>query len=135
MIKNNEHKQIIKGLRLEYEEKILALQKQLDNVYFFKRRADVLKRDQYACRICGDTDKELLECHHLTPVSDGGDNSFFNLITVCSPCHMFLHCNPKQVMKHRRWKSELNSKSGGGRPKGSKDKKPRRIDGYVQRWK
>ena len=74
----------------------------------------------------------------------GGDNSIFNLITVCRPCHMFMHCNPQIIMKEKYSLSSKIKKSlelvrvNGkklGRPHGAKDKEKRDNTGYILRWK
>ena len=129
-------------------------------------KTKVRERDGFKCRLCGDTSNDtILESHHLTPRSLGGDDSPWNLITVCKPCHLFLHCNPKMVMKmypngvtksientiklsgegiannvlSKRTKEGIeNARKNGkkiGRPLGSKDKKPRKNDGYIARYK
>lgn len=54
------------------------------------RRKDILMRDGYRCRECGDTG--TLHVHHKTPISRGGskfDGS--NLITLCEDCHVDKH--------------------------------------------
>ena len=95
----------------------------------------ILERDNYTCRICGESQKEMLEVHHLTALADGGGNSILNLITLCSPCHMFLHCNPVLVIRHRTKIGKIReATSKGGRPFGCKDKKPRNTRGYHMRW-
>jgi predicted HNH restriction endonuclease len=49
-------------------------------------RRQILQRDGYACRQCGNTIK--LEVHHLKPRHKGGTNSPENLITLCENCHV-----------------------------------------------
>ena len=108
------------------------------------KRIKILERDNYECRLCGDGGNFELELHHLTPFSNGGNNDINNLITLCKSCHLFMHCNPKLVMKqHIKHKERINAgldrakKEGKtlGRPKGKKDGKVRRKSGYYMRWK
>ncbi len=60
----------------------------------------VLLRDDYRCRVCGkgtftqvdsadiyDKVHFDLEVHHIVPRKDGGNDSFRNLISLCSECH------------------------------------------------
>lgn len=50
----------------------------------------VLTRDKRTCQHCGATDTKL-EVHHIKFRSNGGTNTPFNLITLCSTCHKALH--------------------------------------------
>jgi hypothetical protein len=52
-------------------------------------RYDILKRDNYRCKLCGSIASETtqLEIDHIIPVSKGGDNSFGNLQTLCNNCN------------------------------------------------
>ncbi len=52
-------------------------------------RKEVLKRDKYACYICGS--KENLVMHHIKEMGKGGSNDKTNLITLCVPCHYVQH--------------------------------------------
>lgn len=64
-----------------------------------QNRLKVFERDEYTCRYC---QKQLTRftatLDHVTPVTEGGDNSFENLLTAC------LHCNSR---KNRRPVSDL----------------------------
>lgn len=110
----------------------------------YKNRKQILKRDNHKCRLCGyDRDIGMLQVHHLTPVTNGGTQHSWNLITLCYSCHIFMHCNPNIVMTQKinhskRTKDALNYlKENGkklGRPNGSKDKQPRKKEGYYARW-
>jgi hypothetical protein len=56
-----------------------------------KLRMEILKRDNYKCRICGrspnaNVDIEL-HIHHYRPWSLGGLTEETNLITLCHTCH------------------------------------------------
>ena len=41
------------------------------------------------CKHCGST--KNLQRHHITPRSQGGENSFMNRIIVCKKCHASFH--------------------------------------------
>ena len=135
----------IKPKRLEIKEQRNRLKKQeslkldeaikylKDVTRSYKNRELIKKRDNYSCRLCGDK-VDILEVHHLTPKKEGGDNSIFNLISVCKSCHLFLHCNPKTVMRHKEFISIGKKNGKAGRPEGSKDKYSRRREGYYKRW-
>jgi 5-methylcytosine-specific restriction endonuclease McrA len=53
-----------------------------------ENRLKVFERDKYRCHHCG---KQLTRfsatLDHLNPVSQGGDNSYGNLITACLQCN------------------------------------------------
>jgi len=51
----------------------------------FRKRL-VFQRDDYICQRCGDDSVEV-HCHHITPISDGGNHATVNLETVCKDCH------------------------------------------------
>ena len=53
-----------------------------------KKRLEVLKRDQWMCGICGDTEKTL-HVHHKSYVSGGNpwDSPMEKLATLCDDCH------------------------------------------------
>jgi len=49
-------------------------------------------RDDYSCQYCGKHKKELrgrqfLTRDHIVPLSRGGDNTWENVVTSCSPCN------------------------------------------------
>lgn len=53
-----------------------------------ENRIKVYEKDGYKCRYCG---KQLTRftatLDHVTPVAEGGDNSFENLLTACVECN------------------------------------------------
>lgn len=65
--------------------------RELDFYNVRDNRLKVFERDEYKCRYCN---KQLTRFNatldHVQPVSEGGDNSFDNLITAC------LHCNSQR---------------------------------------
>ena len=67
-------------------------------------RNHIMRRDNYTCQICGEfhdlinvygvtvpTTDGMLDVHHIIPVSEGGDDSPKNLITLCRNCHKKIH--------------------------------------------
>ena len=56
-----------------------------------KIRMDILKRDNFRCRICGrspDDNVDIqLDVHHILPYAKGGLTHEENLITLCHTCH------------------------------------------------
>ncbi len=54
-------------------------------------RMNVLKRDNYKCRVCGrspNTNIDIeLHVHHIIPWGEGGITEEDNLITLCHTCH------------------------------------------------
>lgn len=67
---------------------------------FYKARKQTRKRDNYTCQICGITEKEYgqqLSVHHIRLYRLFEDkkeaNDLNNLISVCEPCHRFIHSN------------------------------------------
>lgn len=56
-------------------------------------RMSILDRDTYSCNMCGHQSHELgkMQVHHIVPVSHGGSDSESNLVTLCKPCHMYVH--------------------------------------------
>lgn len=53
-------------------------------------RYDIMKRDNYKCRICGITAREGAKLHidHIIPVSKGGKTEPDNLQTLCKTCNL-----------------------------------------------
>jgi len=52
-------------------------------------RHEVFKRDNYACKECGQTKKEsILHCDHIIPVSQGGTDELDNLQILCAECNL-----------------------------------------------
>jgi len=60
-------------------------------------RFDILQRDDFTCNICKsyDYNSEInvsrMQVHHILPVSEGGEDSEDNLVTLCSSCHNSVH--------------------------------------------
>lgn len=54
-----------------------------------KLRFEVLQRDGFRCQYCGaDSDNAELHLDHVIPVSAGGENDLWNLLTSCSACNL-----------------------------------------------
>lgn len=49
-------------------------------------RDSILVRDNYTCRVCGLTTKDL-EVDHIVNVAQGGTDEDGNLQAICIPCH------------------------------------------------
>lgn len=46
------------------------------------------RRDGWRCRVCGNAPGVRLQCHHIIPVSRGGEvYALENLASVCTTCH------------------------------------------------
>lgn len=53
-----------------------------------KTRFEVFKRDAFTCQYCGAKAPEVvLQCDHINPVVEGGENDILNLITACIACN------------------------------------------------
>jgi hypothetical protein len=65
----------------------------------------IYNRDGYRCQSCGcsctsksraktpDETRRIIQCHHIKPFRDSGDNSPENLVTLCLSCHRSIHNN------------------------------------------
>jgi 5-methylcytosine-specific restriction enzyme A len=49
-------------------------------------RWSVFRDDEFACKICGETEKPL-HVDHIIPVARGGSNDRHNLQTLCETCN------------------------------------------------
>jgi hypothetical protein len=60
-----------------------------------ENRIKVYERDAYKCRYC---EKQLTRftatLDHVTPIAEGGDNGFGNLVTACLGCNSRKHKRP-----------------------------------------
>jgi 5-methylcytosine-specific restriction endonuclease McrA len=85
-------------------EKILALGlcatcytlKRQDAEYFGGLREQVLERDGYACRVCGDPDPGV---HHREP----GKSVLHLMIALCAGCHAKVHRTKVVLTEFRRF--------------------------------
>ena len=54
-----------------------------------KLRFTVLQRDKFRCVYCGaEPEEKELQVDHVKPVSKGGNNELFNLVTSCRSCNI-----------------------------------------------
>jgi 5-methylcytosine-specific restriction endonuclease McrA len=60
-----------------------------------KWAAIIKKRDNYTCQLCGETNKKLLEAHHIKSKRDFPELTlnFDNGVTLCLKCHLIQHSN------------------------------------------
>lgn len=85
---NNEIKELLKIVDNRQQYKKTA--KYQRDIMSDSLRYDVLKRDNYRCRICGASaieDGVKLEVDHIVPVSKGGLTVKSNLQTLCERCN------------------------------------------------
>ena len=54
-------------------------------------KALILERDINMCVRCGYNEIRELQIHHIVPVSYGGKDDIYNLITLCKSCHDYIH--------------------------------------------
>lgn len=70
----------------------------------------ILRRDNFACRVCGEfhaaknehgiyipASDGQLAVHHIQYVSNGGTDHPDNLLTVCKRCHKQIHAHDKEA--------------------------------------
>ena len=74
--------------RTAAEPKPEVSESEIDFYNVRENRIKVYERDDYKCRYCG---KQLTRftatLDHVKPVTEGGDNSFDNLVTACLDCN------------------------------------------------
>jgi phage terminase large subunit GpA-like protein len=75
-----------------------------------KKRLQVMKRDKFRCKMCGD-ENTTLNVHHLKYSNDPVDTELVDLITVCEHCHELIESSKKNkeniiaVYKSNNWKN------------------------------
>lgn len=94
---DNYARDVTYGFRNILECYDMAIEKQGKMTFVQQQRAivtddmryNVLKRDNFRCRICGATanDGVKLEVDHIIPVSKGGKSTYDNLQTLCERCN------------------------------------------------
>lgn len=67
----------------------------LDPVLYEALRQQVLQRDGWRCQCCGTMTNSKV--HHREFRSHGGDDSEFNLITLCADRHAQVHSAREEV--------------------------------------
>lgn len=67
---------------------------QLEHPLWIRKRSQILKRDEYQCRLCGST--HSLQVHHIKYSKDKKAWEYPNsdLITLCEDCHKKVHADP-----------------------------------------
>lgn len=59
----------------------------------------IYKKAEGKCRICGETDYEILDVHRaIVPGKDGGKYTKGNSICCCSNCHRKIHADKIQIL-------------------------------------
>lgn len=92
-----------KELPLTYAEK-------LRNPRWQKKRLEIFKRDEFKCRLCGDTETEL-HLHHIEYLKDTEPYDYPDdlLITYCKHCHLIVeyHKNEFSIIKLKKIESDV----------------------------
>lgn len=86
-------------------------------------RREILEKTAFRCAHCGKKlDEDTMTVEHIFPFSKGGDNSKFNLTTLCSDCnseksnftydveHYYKYILPKYIDDYRRQFIRLRAK-------------------------
>lgn len=60
-----------------------------------KKRLQILERDGFRCRHCGDAESTL-NVHHLAYGAEPWDTADADLMTICEGCHEIEHANRKE---------------------------------------
>ncbi len=68
-------------------------------------KAKMLRKQDGRCPHCGDifTNEDLMEVHHKTYKSKGGDNKYHNLVLLHRHCHDALHRETSSTMNHSQF--------------------------------
>jgi 5-methylcytosine-specific restriction endonuclease McrA len=73
-------------------------QKKKHTVRFSK--SNVFLRDGYRCQYCGvDLNRRTATLDHVLPISCGGQSTFENTVTACSPCNS-IKGNNRRIVPH-----------------------------------
>jgi len=88
-------------IRALQDGKLYHRQYQKSNRLDENLRIATLMRDNYICQECG-RKKCILEAHHIVPRRLSGNNSIYNLITLCDKCHdKIKSCEEKFITKYQ----------------------------------
>lgn len=63
-----------------------------------KKRLEVLSRDSFTCKCCGDQETEL-HVHHLKYTKEPYDAPLIDLQTLCKHCHYYYTFNHNDILK------------------------------------
>jgi 5-methylcytosine-specific restriction endonuclease McrA len=91
------------------DRELTVYQKKLTSPKWQKKRLQILQRDNFKCRACGDTESEL-HVHHIYyhPLNiNSWDYSDYLLITLCDSCHKKEHELDLQYLAEWYFKSLL----------------------------
>ena len=71
---------------------MLDWKEQYQHPHWQRKKHAILNRDDYSCRICGETEVQL-DVHHLYYEKDGHiwDVDDDGLVTLCKNCHKKIH--------------------------------------------
>jgi hypothetical protein len=75
-------------LKLDFDHFESAYQAYLNSQAWQIKRQTILKRDNYLCQYC--KSYEATQVHHLC-YDNLGNESDFELLSVCHPCHQIIH--------------------------------------------
>jgi len=105
--------EIRKSLKIEYYEKVFNIKYvDFDTTYNFylsspawqEKRRNILERDNHTCLFCGTN--TATQVHHLS-YDNLGNETEFELISVCHPCHQTIH----DIENNERIYDKLQKKS------------------------
>ena len=60
----------------------------------------IAKLSAKKCRICGENDYNILDCHRILPGSKNGTYKNSNTVIVCSNCHRKIHAGGIEVDRY-----------------------------------
>ena len=55
------------------------------------------KKYNNTCAICGMSDVNCLDLHHIVEISQGGHNHLNNMICLCANCHRQIHAKMRNI--------------------------------------
>jgi 5-methylcytosine-specific restriction endonuclease McrA len=58
------------------------------------------KHSEGKCRICGETNYNLLDVHRIIPGSKNGKYNKENSVTICANCHRKIHANEIKIDRY-----------------------------------
>lgn len=93
---------------LQEGKKLYKWQYQKSNRLDENLRIATLMRDNYTCQECGKKNCRL-EAHHIVPRRSKGNDSIYNLITLCDICHDKTKDNEEKFIK--KYQSKIKGKN------------------------
>ena len=81
---------IRKEVKEDLARQVIGLQKKHRTSRFLKLRFEVLKRDNFTCVYCGRSSMDGIKLHvdHVKPKSQGGKDTYDNLVAACFECNI-----------------------------------------------